>query len=411
VKFIVVTGFLLLFSSISFAQPKAGSCSQDEVNRKAAELQLVRQRLLGLSIGDGLQTDVSPQAQAAIASMKDALGNFINVYLRCVPLQPDAAKVSKELSSLGQAFSLPPGVLSSEQIPADFGKFGFELSFDVKVIEKPRLIGVAANFSIECGSDTVLLIFSRSEDLWKEALRWQKKPYKRVDGGTIAFDFGISPPDGAGQWFVVTHDVAPWCSSTWSAIRYDVLRPTTDPLRPKVLLSSSDGMWWGNEDFGTLTVEKDDFDLRFHSSSIDGGVHNRVWIRHYSVVGDTVQRTQPVAVSPRDFVDEWLISPWRQASQWSSKAAAQPLSHAHRVLARKVRSGSGLLEFDSIQRCSDSSNHYQVEIGEEFGPEYKDARSFYFQVLGKDKFTMARVSEKPDPGCKGPNILEEMSTQ
>lgn len=190
-----------------------------------------------------------------------------------------------------------------------------------------------------------------------------------------------------------------------------MLRATTDPQEPKTFFSGSDSMWWGNEDFGTLTVQKDAFDLRFHSESIDAGVHNRVWIRHYSVIGDVARRTQPEAVSPRDFVDEWIVSPWQQAAQWSSNSAVVDLRHEHAAWSRRRRSDTKLLEYHSVHRCSDSPNHYQVEIGEETGPKFETNRSFYFQVLGNGVFTMLRVSEKSDARCGGPDILEEMSTK
>jgi len=403
---------ILLFASLSQAQaPTSFACSQTEVNRTAAQVDSVRKRLLELPIGDGLQTDVSHLAQQTIATMKSALGDFISAYLQCVSLQPDPARITSDLSALGHAFEMPSGPIPKEDIPPDFGKFGFELSFHTRLFENPRLLGVTANFSIECGGDTVLLIFSRSAESWKEVLRWQKRPYATVAGGTLAFDYGISPPDDAGQWFLVTHDVAPWCSSTWSDIRYSVLRPTPDPDRPKSLFSGSDFMWWGNEDFGTLAVQKGAFDLRFHSASIDAGVHNRVWIRHYSVIGDAIRRIQPVAVSPRDFVDEWIVSPWRQAAQWSSNSAIAELRQAHDEWSRRKKTDINLLEYYSVHRCAEIPGRYQVEVAEETGPKFETARSFYFQVRGNGDYTMLRVSDKSDAKCSGPNILDEMGTK
>jgi hypothetical protein len=409
VKSAIVVTVILLLASLSQAQaPSSVACSQTEVNRTAVQVDSVRKHLLELPIGDGLQTDVSSLAQQTIASMKSALGDFIAAYLHCVSSQPDPARIKSDLSALGHSFEMPSGPISKENIPPDFGKFGFELSFQTRLFENPRLLGVTASFSIECGGDTVLLIFSPSNESWKEVLRWQKKPYATVAGGTLAFDYGISPQDDAGQWILVIHDVAPWCSSTWSDIRYSVLRPTPDPDHPRTLFSGSDFMWWGNDDFGTLIVQKDAFDLRFHSASIDGGIHNRVWIRHYSVIGDAVRRLQPVAVSPRDFVDEWIVSPWQQASQWSSNLE---LRQAHAAWSRRKKSATSLLEYYSVQLCADSPEHYQVEVAEETGPKFETARSFYFQVRGNGDYTMLRVSDKSDARCSGPNILGEMGTR
>ena len=166
-------------------------------------------------------------------------------------------------------------------------------------------------------------------------------------------------------------------------------------------------MWWGNEDYGSLTVQKQAFDLRFHSASIDAGVHNRVWIRHFSVIGDAVGRTQPVAVSPRDFVDEWIVSPWQEAARWSLSPARAALGKSHIEWSKRKESEDTLLEYYSMRRCSDGPHHYQVEIGEETGPKFETSRSFYFQVQGSEVYTMLGVSEKPDVKCTGKNLLDE----
>jgi hypothetical protein len=60
-----------------------------------------------------------------------------------------------------------------------------------------------------------------------------------------------------------------------------------------------------------------------------------------------------------------------------------------------------------MYRCSDASDHYQVEIGEETGPKFENERSFYFQVLGSEAYAMTGVAEKPDARCTGQNLLDE----
>jgi hypothetical protein len=294
VKPAVLVTTILLFSSLAEAQTRISvGCSQTDVDRTAAQVASVRKRMLNLPIGDDLQTNISPLAQHTIALMKAALSDFIKAYLRCASLQSDPEKINSGLSALGQAFEMPNGFISNKNIPPDFGKFGFELSFQTRLFQNPRLLGVTANFSIKCGDDTVLLIFSPSGGSWNEVLHWQKKTYTTIAGGTLAFDYGISPPDGLGKWFLVTKELAPSCISTWSDIRYAVLRRTSNPDRSETLFSGSDPIWWGSEDFGTLTVRKRAFDLRFHSTSIDPGAVSQVRIRRYSVVGDAVRGIQP----------------------------------------------------------------------------------------------------------------------
>jgi hypothetical protein len=376
----------------------------------AEQVRSARKNLLALPVGDGLQTDVSPVAQEAIASMKNSVSEFVRSYMRCAPAQFDTAAAEKNLMTLVGGYQMPSGeVISNDHLPPDFGKYGFELYFGVRQSQSPRLVSITADFSIECGGDTVLLIFAPKDGSWSEALHWQTKPYNTVAGGTMAFDYGISPVDESGGWYAVIHTIAPWCSSTWSSIRYEVLRPTADALKPRVLMSKSDFMWWGNDDYGKVTVGRNEFELRFHSSSIDGGVHNRVFIRHYSVMGNTVRRTQPVAVSPRDFVDEWIVSPWSEASTWSSEVFMPELWQAHDKWSRNEKADNRLLEFCSVRKCSGDS--YQVEVCEETGKNFTVSHSSYFEVAGSGPFMMTHVSASPNPECKGRDLLEDMTTK
>jgi hypothetical protein len=378
----------------------ANHCSPEEVTAAAAQVDATRNQLLLLPVGD-FQTDVSPAARHEIQSMQSSLGRFVAAYMNCVATPIDPARMQRELSEAVHVFPLPPGQSSDGRLPPDSGKYGSELWFEVKVAPEQRLIAVKAGFSIACGSDSMLMVFAPGENSWREVVRWQSQPYKTITGAFQAFNFGISPPDESGHWYVVAHSIMPWCSSTWSSIRYAVLRPSGDPLQPKVLLSRSDSMWWGNDDLGKLVVERNSFDLRFHSNSIDGGVHNRVWIRHYAVRGDVVRRTQPVAVSPRDFVDEWIVSPWPAASAWSSQQSWEQLREMHGTLHR-LRRG---LEFQSIQKCSRTPSTVQVGVNDE------DDDMFYFTIAGNGTFQMKSISTSPDSTCSGENILDTMATQ
>ena len=404
--------FVMLASAAKAQSPSTdtGFCSQSAVASTAKQVQLARKNLLSLPIGDGLQTDVSPAAQQAVASMKNAVSEFVRSYMRCAPARLDDAAVERSLSTLVGGYELPRGqVISNDHLPPDFGKYGFELYFGVRQTENPRIVSITADFSIECGGDTVLLIFSPKDGSWSEVLHWQTKPYTTVAGGTMAFDYGISPVDESGGWYAVVHTIAPWCSSTWSSIQYEALRPTADAVKPRVLLSKSDYMWWGNEDYGKVEVGRNECDIRFHSSSIDGGVHNRVFIRHYSVMGNTVRRTQPVAVSPRDFVDEWIVSPWSEARAWSSGASLSGLRQAHDMWSRNDKADNRLLDFCSVHRCS--GENYQVEVCEETGKNFTVSHSSYFEVAGSGPFTMTHVSASPNPECKGRDLLEDMATK
>jgi hypothetical protein len=337
----------------------------------------------------------------AIERMKDSLDELALAYMHCVPVPKrlDPKRISRDLLDAISLASGRPGHDSA-------GRYGSELRFEVRVTpDQRRLVSITATFDIECASDTILHIFAPTRSQWVEVVRWQSAPYKEVSGAFSMFQYGISSPDRGGSWYVVTAYIDGWCSSTWSMINFAVLRPASISLKPRVLLASSDSIWWGNEDFGKLVVNQLNFDLRFHAESLDLGVHNRVYIRRYAVNGDVVKRVQPVAASPRDFVDEWTVSPWPEAANWSNDRNIGELKQMHDELQRLKSDPDTGFSYESVHECTGSGYNFQVELCRDNGP------SFYFYVKGHSSFAMVRVRNTPDPLCAGKNVLDRMETR
>lgn len=346
---------------------------QPAIQQSANDVLATQRTLLASPLGEEGDASVPPIARQNILQIKDHIASLADAYMACQPSDADAKSIVQALTAL-----IPPS-------PSTENKFGSGLSFEVTATA--HLISIAAKFGIKCGEDAMLLIFVPHENSWTEVLRWQSPPYKDVSGAFWSFKHKISPPDAAGAWFVITSRVMPWCSSTWSSIEYTILRPG-----PKVLLKRSEGMWWGNEDFGTLTATQNTADIRFTSNSIDPAVHSRVFIRHYEISGNTLKRVPPVAETPRDFVDEWTVSPWTEAQHWSAPGLeafhAQAKNHAN--------------EFTSIQKCNGQPDTVQIAV-----TDMKTDRVGYFRVTGQTNFKMTSVRATPDPACSGPNLMSD----
>lgn len=162
-------------------------------------------------------------------------------------------------------------------------------------------------------------------------------------------------------------------------------------------------MWWGGDDLGTLAVSRSGFDLRFHAQSIDTDILARVFIRDYSVNGDSVRRIEPVAMSPRDFVDEWIVAPWPESAAWSAPSNLGKLHLIHQQLAQLHSQGDTDFGFRSARRCANAPATYQIELGRDNGAP------FYFRVNGDtSSFMMMKISNTADPGCSGKDILDTM---
>src|SRR5579871_6247630 len=125
---------------------EAAACSQAEIGRAAEETELARKMLIALPVGDGLQTDVSPAAQQAIAMMQTRLGALVDAYMRCAAPEGDETTLERELSRLTHGIAAKPGAN-----PDDAGHYGSALRFAVKRSpDHPQLLGVAEHFAIEC---------------------------------------------------------------------------------------------------------------------------------------------------------------------------------------------------------------------------------------------------------------------
>ena len=330
---------VLAFAGTGMATHAVG-CLKPDIDQAADGTAVARQALLAVPVGDeATETDVTSARAADIARMKDALAALADAFMRCA--RPDLAPQQAER----QLNALLKGPAPSKNQESDYG---YSVDFHVvRPPDEPDMIAIEPSFQIACGGDTMLLLYERRSGIWSDVLRWQSGPYKTVGGAFDFFDFAVSPPDQKGNWYVLAKTIAPWCTSTWSEISYAVLRPQSGTAKPKVVLQADAPIWWGSEDFGQLTAAKDWFDVRFHAQSIDTGVHNRLWIRHFAIDGNTVRRMQPVAESPRDFADEWIVSSWGEASGWTTLAARASLRKVHDHL-NYYRENIGSFQYESI---------------------------------------------------------------
>lgn len=341
----------------------ADPCSKPDVERTGAAVEAARTAILDSLPKRDLDPRIPSRSRKAIAAMQHRLHAYLAAALGC---SADAKALEKTLR-----WSTPG------------------LRFEAR---SPRegLMAVTAGFDVGCGGDTVLAIFARRDGGWRDVLYAHSKPYKEVSGAWGAFDYAVSAPDEGGQWFVAAKTVAPWCSSTWSTIRYSVLRPGA----AAAIFAAEDSIWWGNDDFGRLKAGRDDFELRFHAESIDGGVHNREWVRHFAVRGDKVARIAPFADTPRDFVEEWIQSSWQDAAGWTAPALAPQVKAVH---ARFHAEPHG--EYQSIRRCGEGAEQIEIQ------PTAADG-SLFFEVSGSRDFVLTGLSNTADPRCAGKDLYD-----
>ena len=391
-KLLAYVVILLLFNA-QIAAAQVAICMKEDISRAAAQFDAARAALLDLPVPHKLDLDISPEAQQGIALLKRRLGDLVIAYMRCATPDSQAQKIEQDLNALPSATILHgrPTRKSNFSEPSLYGH-GHLLEFHVeRTGDQQKLIAVTASFTIRCGSDSVFLIFTLENNVWREILRWQSKPYKEVSGAFWSFGHAISPPDKFGNWYVVTKHISPWCTSNWRGILYSVLRPVPGSVEPREIFSDNAIIYLDGDDYGALQAQQSAFTLTFHGGSIDVDVHNRPWVKRFSVSGDNVKRIQPVAEFPRDFVDEWIVSPWAEAAEWSASDRIAALKDMHDRLPKKGYP----FDYVSIRRCDGAPERHELALRD------KKDDLYYFDVLGSASFTMKAVSHIAALDCKG----------
>jgi predicted nucleotidyltransferase len=191
------------------------------------------------------------------------------------------------------------------------------------------------------------------------------------------------------------------CASFWHSVYYRVWRIGSSGS--KLLVDGSGDAYMRSESWivGSIVRERRhrnspvDVLVEFTERSIDGGVHNREAIRHFLIDGDQVLRVDPVALSPRDFVDEWLTRGWDESASWS---ASPSLRQWHRKLHTDWIGG----QFSGTTMHCRTSDLWQVTFGPDNAQkDFESEPDVYFLVRWRPPyhFTMVNVSDKPWPRC------------
>lgn len=373
------------------AAAQAPACSAERVKAAGAAVRAARSELMAIPLEpDG--TLVPPATSSAIERAKDRLRDFVRSEMACAPASPDAEALAGAMAARSGFFTFRA---SGHPVPEPPDRHGNSLDYAVRRIDShPDMLAVVATLGIKCGSDSMLMLYRREGGRWRELMVRRSQPYPEVRGGWQDLRFAVSPGDARGSWFVATASTTPWCTSAWQGMPYELARPGSAPDRPRVFFRGKGTIYLGNESDLELKAERDAFEIRHDGSSLDPDILVRRHVRRYSVAGESVRRIQPVAESVRDFVDEWVDSPWAEAEDWSGSDPAVARAHG------RLHSNRELLgEFASIRACGNGL--IQVEIEGEPGP------SWYFLARGggTGPWRLEGILRRASTGCTGPDRL------
>lgn len=270
-----------------------------------------------------------------------------------------------------------------------FGSLG-----EVRFSTESRLLLVTTAVGILCQYDESAYAYERVDAHWKriwesEQNDYSPKKYAPQYISAVHVWRRFNAPHSEGPPFVLTLGNDVGCASSWHPVYYRVWR--IDASGPRLLIDGSGFAFLRASIYAVGSINQDlrtdendppvDVLIEFTQASIGNDVREAV--RHYLIKGDQVRRVDPVALSPRDFVDEWLTCPWNESATWS---ASPTLRQWHRKLHTDFVSGM----FTNPTTHCQTPDLWQVTF-----------ESLYYLVRWRPPyhFTMVSVSDKPWPRC------------
>lgn len=244
-----------------------------------------------------------------------------------------------------------------------------------------------------CSFDESVYVYDLTKEGWHRVWQNEQTDYKKEAYKPQYFvGVEISPFNAANSYLVLTLGNAGWCSSNWHDHYYRVFRMGPSLERPPLV----EGTEWGF--VGTLQgiVDSDQVLFEYSVGSIDGGVWARNAVRAYREKDGGLERMDPLALSPRDFVEEWLTHPWKEVGDWSE--ARGPMREWHERLPKDGVRG----EFEGpTKHCPSKPDLWQIRVN-----GLIDANSpTYFVVRWRPpyNFSMVEVRSTPLPICSEPD--------
>jgi hypothetical protein len=405
--------FSLLLLLVLPTELVAQGCTKPGWNPNAPPVLVAQAQLLAVKLADEIDEQVSSSLQAQILALKDALANYTFAQFECVQANADPKSIEAMLAGPLSANQPEVQQVYDAKKPPQLDQiYGSDLRIRVsRPTSEPQLLLVEFNFRIACGFDSVLLGYEQSNGAWKQVLRWQSAAYDSV-GGAFGdfFDYEVLPQAGSKGWLIAVAHGMPWCTSNLSGFDVDLVQPSSDQTSQQTLFHRE--LEYRRDTDPVMKAEPGGFELRMTGESIDMSIVMRPVIYRFELEGSRLIRVQPIALNGRDYVDEWLESPWDDASRWSATAGSAELKNVHERIAALMDPNAKNwpdLDFGPVRGCGDAKAHYQVELDEEWVDEKGNSRPdrpIYFQIEeGKNSFTMFSAAANADPRCTGPDIV------
>lgn len=367
---------------------------------KDAGLDALRSTLAGMR-GKAPDSSAPRGATPQLTIVKHELRDWVESRLATLPEQGDVGELERRLNAELREAGLFCGEANGAPCP-DFASSGLLLGFldDLKLRRFGIFLIAQTAVGIECGFDESAYVYGWSGEYWRRVWGTEQDTYteKAYRPQTIQSVL-ISPYNRVNDYLVLTLGLRSWCSSGWQPVYYRAFRLGPDPLAPP-LVDGDEFAYIAGDDppiRGSVTVN--DVLVEFPIRSIDTGVFTRPAIRHYKIDHDEVKRIDPLALRPRDFVDEWLTHDWRESAFWSESANRGSMLDAYRKLHKDFVSGEFI--YPTMHCTEPDLWQVGVDFSDSPTPMDEPPKGTYFLVRWQPPyhFRMVQVGNHASPEC------------
>ena len=276
---------------------------------------------------------------------------------------------------------------------------------EVRISREPGLLITTTRVGILCQYDDSAYAYKFLNGHWQRIWESEQNDYSPkmyAPQHIVAVHVWQRFKDGReeGPPFVLTLGHEWGCASFWHPVHYRVWR--VDSSGSILLIDGSEFAYLRAGSFAVGSIGQDwppdspvDVLVEFTVMSIDAGAHSREAIRHFLIAGAQVRRVDPVALGPRDFVDEWLTRGWYESAGWSASPIMQQW---HRKLYADFVAGRFI---DATLHCR-TPDLWQVTLEpHDAKKDFEPKPDVYFLVRWRPPyhFTMVNISDKPWPRC------------
>jgi hypothetical protein len=243
----------------------------------------------------------------------------------------------------------------------------------------------AVGIGIRCGYDYSAYIYNWSDGKWQHIWNNEQNDYSAgAYFPQLLHSVQISEPGPDGKRLILTLGSQAGCL-TFKDVYYRVWRlGTLAPLLDKRELLYDDG-----DPPVRGTIQPGDLRIEFSAGGGGYGYPHKA-VRHFQIDGTNLKQVDPIAPTPRDFVEEWLAAPWQESAGLSE---SPELEEWHQKLHRDDDEG----DFpDDPVTCRSDPELWQI------GTHLQDEPRHYFLVRWHrpDRFTMVQISDQPLEACK-----------